>query len=241
MKTLKLAAFFIIAALSLTSVKAQTADEIINKHVEAIGGAENWRKVTSMIQTGTMSIQGMSLEVVNTILHKKGMRSDITLMGMTNYQIMTPTEGWKFFPAQGQQAPEPVTADEVKEGQDGLDAQGVLVDYKAKGHTAEFLGKEDVDGTECYKLKLTSAAGKSTTYFIDAAKYYNIKTVTTAKANGQEAELTTTMSNYQKTAEGLVVPMSITIPFSPAMSLEFIVSKVEFNKPVDESIFKVSK
>jgi hypothetical protein len=49
------------------------------------------------------------------------------------------------------------------------------------------------------------------------------------------------MSNYQKTAEGLVVPMSITIPFSPAMSLEFIVSKVEFNKPVDEAIFKVSK
>jgi hypothetical protein len=241
MKTLKLAALFITAALSITSVKAQTADEVIGKHVEAIGGLDNWKKITSQVQTGTMSIQGMSMDVVNTVLHKKGMRNDVTAMGMLNYQIMTPTEGWKFFPAQGQQAPEPVTEEEVKEGQDGLDAQGALVDYKAKGHAVELLGKEDVDGTECFKIKLTSNAGKATTYYIDSKSYYVIKTVTTTKANGQEAELTSTMSNYQKTPEGLVVPMTILIPFSPAMSLEFTIAKVEFNKAIDESIFKVSK
>jgi hypothetical protein len=241
MKTLKMAAFLIAAAVSVTSVKAQTADEIINKHVAAIGGADAWKKVTSMVQTGTMSVQGMSLDVVNTVLHMKGMRNDITAMGTANYQIMTQTEGWRFFPVQGQQAPEPVTADEVKEGQDALDAQGLLVDYKAKGHTAEFLGKEDVDGTECLKLKVTMKGGKVITYFFDPATYYAVKSVTTAKANGQEAELTTTMTNYQKTPEGLVIPMTVTIPFSPAMSLEFNIAKVEINKVIDESIFKVSK
>jgi hypothetical protein len=241
MKTFKLLALFLTAAISVTSVKAQTVDEIIGKHITAIGGLENWKKVNSIVQTGTMSVQGMNLEVINTVLHLKGMRSDITAMGMLNYQIMTPTEGWRFFPIQGQQAPEPATADEVKEGQDDLDAQGILVDYKAKGHTAELLGKEDVDGTECFKVKLTKKDGKTNTYFFDPATYYVVKTVRTINANGQEAELASTMSNYQKTPEGLVIPMTVTIPVSAAMSLEFTISKIEINKPIDESIFKVSK
>jgi hypothetical protein len=241
MKTLKLAALFIAAAFTVTSAKAQTADEIVTKHVEAIGGLDAWKKITSMVQTGTMSVQGMNLDVVNTVLHLKGMRNDITAMGMLNYQIMTPTEGWRFFPIQGQQAPEPVTAEEVKEGQESLDAQGVLIDYKTKGHTVELLGKEDVDGTDCFKLKVTLKGGKASTYFIDSKTFLPVKVVAVVKANGQEAELTSTFSNYQKLPEGITVAMSVGIPFAPGVTMDFTVSKVEVNKAIDESIFKVSK
>ena len=195
MKTLKLASLFIATALSLSTVKAQTADEIVNKHIEAIGGAENWKKVNSIVLTGTMSVQGMSLDVITTVLHNKGSRQDINAMGMNNYQILTPTAGWSFFPIQGQQAPEPMTADDVKEGQTDLDAQGSLVDYKAKGHTVELIGKEDVDGTECFKLKLALKTGKTETYFIDPKTYYVLKSVSIKKANGQEAEVSTVLSN----------------------------------------------
>lgn len=241
MKTFKLLALFITAAFSVTSVKAQTADEIISKHVEAIGGLDKWKSITSMIQTGTMTAQGAQLEVVATVLHGKGSRQDITVMGMNNYMILTQTEGWRYFPVQGQQAPEAITADDVKEGQDGLDIAGALVDYKAKGHSAEYLGKEDVDGTECHKIKITLKSGKSQTYFIDPSNFYILKSISVTKSNGQEAELTSSYSNYQKLPEGIVVPMNIGIPFAPGMTFEFVVTKVELNKPIDESIFKVTK
>lgn len=241
MKALKLAAFFIVAALSVTSVKAQTADEVISKHVEAIGGLDKWKGITSMIQTGTMTAQGAQLEVVATVLNGKGSRQDINVMGMNNYMILTPTEGWRFFPVQGQQSPEALTADDVKDNQDGLDIAGGIVDYKAKGHTVEFLGKEDVDGTECFKVKLTMKGGKVQTYYFDPSTYYIIKSVSVTKSNGQEVELTSTYSNYQKLPEGITVPMNIGIPFGPGMTFEFLVSKVELNKPIDESIFKVTK
>lgn len=241
MKTLKLAAFFIIAALGVTSVKAQTADEIINKHVEAIGGLENWKKVTSMVQTGTMAVQGMNIDLTISTLNGKGTRQDIVAMGMTNYMIVTPTEGWRFFPIQGQQAPEAMTADDVKEGQDGLDVTGNLVDYKAKGHTAEFLGKEDVDGNECFKVKITQKGGKVETYFIDPKTYLLVKSVSVMKANGQEAEVFTSYSNYQKLPEGILVPMSMSIPLGPGMNVDLTIAKVEVNKAIDESLFKVSK
>jgi len=241
MKTLKLLSLFVVAALSIATVKAQTADEIVNKHIEAIGGLENWKKVNSMVLTGTMSAQGMSLDVITTVLHNKGSRQDINAMGMNNYQVLTPTEGWIFFPIQGQQAPEAMTADDVKEGQTDLDAQGSLIDYKAKGHTVELIGKEDVDGTECFKLKVALKTGKTETYFIDPKTYYVVKSVSTKKANGQEAEVSTGLSNYQKLPEGIVVAMSVSVPFSPGVNFDYIISKVEVNKAIDEAIFKPSK
>lgn len=241
MKAFKLFSLFVAGALSVATVKAQTADEIVGKHIDAIGGADNWKKVTSMVQTGSMTVQGANLDVVNTTLHMKGSRQDIVAMGMTNYQIMTPTAGWKFFPVQGQQSPEPITEEEVKEGQESLDLQGNFIDYKTKGHTVEALGKEDVDGTDCFKLKLTTKGGKATTYFLDAKTYLLIKSTTVVKANGQEAELSTTYSNYQKLPEGILVPMSMAIPFAPGMNLDFSIAKIEINKPVDEAIFKPSK
>ena len=241
MKTLKFLSLFVVAALSLATVKAQTADEIVNKHIEAIGGLENWEKVNSIVLTGTMSVQGMSLDVITTVLHNKGSRQDINAMGMNNYQILTPTAGWSFFPIQGQQAPEAMTADDVKEGQTDLDAQGSLIDYKAKGHTIELIGKEDVDGTECFKLKLALKTGKTETYFIDPKTYYVVKSVSIKKANGQEAEVSTGLSNYQKLPEGIVVAMSVSVPFGPGVNFDYIISKVEVNKAIDEAIFKPAK
>jgi hypothetical protein len=241
MKTLKLAAFFITAALSLTSVKAQTADEIISKHIAAIGGLENWKKVNSVVQTGSMTVQGMSIDLTMTVVSGKGSRQDIVAMGMSNYTIVTPTEGWRFFPIQQQTAPEAMTADDVKESQDQLDPSGSLVDYKSKGHTVEFLGKEDVDGTECLKIKLTQKGGKVETYFIDPATYYIVKSLSTLKANGQEAEVFTTYSNYQKLPEGIVMAMSMSIPLGPGFNVDLTIAKVEINKAIDESIFKAPK
>ncbi len=225
---------FAIATFGFTH--AQTADEIVNKHVTAIGGLDAWKKVNSMVTTGTIKMQSAEIGVSQTILNGKGSRQDITAMGMSGYQIVTPVSGWNFMPFQGQKAPEPITADELKEAQDDLDVQGSLIDYKAKGHTVEYLGTDDVEGVDAYKLKLTLKNGKVQTIFIDPKNYYIIRVITKQKANGKEMEVTTNISNYQKLPEGIMVPWSIGLPFG-----EMIISKVEINKPVDENIFKPAK
>lgn len=224
-------AFLLVATAFVT--KAQTANEIISKHIDAIGGADAWRKVTSIRQEGTMQVQGADVTVARTVLHGKGTRQDISFGGMNGYSIMTPTAGWNFMPFQGQTQPEPMTAEDIKEGQQDMDAQDELVDYKDKGTTVELLGKDDVEGTECYKLLVTFKSGKSESLFIDPASYHIIRQVAKQKANGQEMDITTNFSNYQKLPEGIVVAMSMTLPFG-----ELNIKKVEVNKPVDEMIFK---
>ena len=215
------------------SVFSQTADEVINKHIEAIGGADTWRKVNSVKMEGTLQAQGAEIAVVQTILHKKGSRQDISIMGMTGYMIVTPSEGWNYMPFQGQQAPEAMTAEDLVESQEQLDAQGSLIDYAAKGHSVEYLGKDDVDGTECYKLKVNKKNGSPETMYFEIKTNYLIKSVAVRKANGQEAEVVTSYSNYEKLPEGIVVAKSMTLPFG-----ELNISKITINGAVDEAIFK---
>ncbi len=223
----------LLVLASAFTVKAQTADEVIAKHIAAIGGADNWKKVNSMKMEGILQVQGAEVNVVVTVLHGKGMRQDISVMGMTGYEIVTPTEGWDFMPFQGQTEPEAKTAEELAEAQDNLDAQGELIDYAAKGHKVELIGKEDVEGTECFKLKVTKKGGSVSTLFFDPKTFYIVQSKSTQKANGQEMEVTTSFSNYEKLPEGIVVAKSMTLPFG-----EMNMSKITVNGPVEESFFK---
>lgn len=238
---MKALTLFIAAFFALTITNAQSADEIINKHVNAIGGMDNWKKVSSMVQTGNMSVQGAEIQMKRSIIHKTASRTDISLMGMTGYQIVTNTEGWSYMPFQGAATVEAMTADQVKDQQDELDIQGVVIDYAAKGHSAAFIGKEDVDGTECFKIKMTLKGGKTQTLFFDPATYYIIKAVSTISANGQEAEVATSFSNYQKHSSGIVLPMSTTVPMGPGFNADLTIESVEVNTTLDASLFKPAK
>ncbi len=218
---------------SFFTAKAQTADEIITKHIAAIGGADNWKKINSLKMIGSINAGGMEIPVTITTINKKAQRVDFVVNGMGNYVIITNKEGWSFAPIQGQTKPEAMTADNVKESQDQLDVQGELIDYKEKGNKVAFLGKDDVEGTECYKIKMTHASGKEETMYFDASNYYHIRSVLKVIANGQEVEQTANYGNFQKLPEGIVYPMNIDSGNGPVA-----LKSVEINKPVDESIFK---
>lgn len=221
-----------LSILSLSSF-AQTADEIVKKHIEAIGGKDNWAKVKSLRMEGVMKAQGAEIKITILQVDKKAMRQDIAVMGMNGYSIMTTTEGWSYMPFQGQTKPEPMTADDVKSAQDGLYLQDEFITYKELGKKLEYIGKDDVDGTECHKLKMTNKDGQETTFYIDPSNYYTIKQTTKFKANGKEQEGSNFYSNYKKLDEGIVYPMTVSGGYG-----QTDVVKLEINPKVDESLFK---
>src|SRR3954471_10043800 len=102
MRTSKLLLAGWMAVSAITAVKAQTADEIVKKHVDAIGGADAWKKVNSTRMEGTLNVQGNDVSVTITKLQGKGMRQDISVGGTSGYVILTPTGGTTYLPFQGQ-------------------------------------------------------------------------------------------------------------------------------------------
>lgn len=231
-------AFVMAAIFGSISSFAQTADELLDKYIVAIGGKEAWKNVNSLITTGSMQVQGTDVTVVTSVLQGKGARQDIMVMGMNGYNIITPAGGWAFMPWTGQTEPMAASEVEVKQGADQYDMQSNLVNYKSLGSTLEYLGKEDLDGKPTHKLKMTQQSGKQETFYLDAGTYYVVRSVTRRSVNGQEDVRTTSFSNYQKQEGGIVMPLSIGLELGQGMTADLFISKVEVNKPVDESIFK---
>lgn len=223
-----LTALFVLFSLGLF---AQTADEVIDKHVQAIGGLDAWKKVHTMKMAGIIDQNGTEINIDFLTDHNKGSKQIISFAGMQGYSIFTPTGGWNYYPWQGHRKPEAITPEEVQEQQDNLDAQTPLIDYKAKGHTAEYVGMDDFEGTDCYKIKLTEKGGKVITYYIDPSNYFIIHSISQTKANGAERENKTSYSNYQKLAAGIWVPMKMD---------NIKIKDVQINVPVDENTFKPS-
>jgi outer membrane lipoprotein-sorting protein len=239
MKALKSGLLSLTMLLAVATAKAQTADEVISKHVTAIGGAAAWKGVTSIRREANFNVQGTDVTLIITTLQGKGTRQDISVMSMDGYSIITPAKGWSYLPFQGQTTVMPTPDEDVKASQDALDIAGILVDYKTKTTAVELAGRETIDGAECFKLKATNSQGKVTTYYIDPKTYYIVRSSGTQRANGQDIESTANYSHYTKLPEGIVVPMSFTRAIGGS-DVDVTITKVEVNKPVDEAIFKPS-
>ncbi len=235
MKTSKFKLLVFLSVLGFSSF-AQNLDEIIAKHIEAIGGKQNWEKLKAMRTESTMKAQGADIKFISVSVDKKATRQDIFVMGMNGYNIINNSEGWNFAPWQGQTKPEAMTADDVKNAQTDLYIQDEFITYKELGKSIDYFGMDDIDGTECHKIKMTDKNGKETTFYIDPATYYVIKRTSKTEANGQVNENSIFFSDYKKTDFGLVIPMSSSGGWS-----ETGITKVEINPVIDESIFKVSK
>lgn len=227
----------ICAAIVSAGAIAQTVDEVINKNITAMGGKEKVNSLKSVKMEGNLEVQGMQIPTTMVMLNNKGMRSDFTLQGMTGSQVVTDKGGWMFMPFQGQQKPEPTPAEEVKASQVDLDLAGPLVDYKSKGHTVELLGKEDMEGTDVYKVKLNTKDGVIQTYYLDAETGYIIKASTKKKIGEKETDSVVLLSNYKKTDDGYVFPYTIEQTAEGAGKVIINITKVQTNVPVDESVF----
>ncbi len=218
------------------NVNAQTADEIVAKNIEAMGGAAKLATLTSVKKTGTMSAQGQDFPGTITIDHMKGFRLDLEIMGTSNYQIITPTKTSMFFPIQQMTEPKAGTEEEVKEAQGALDINSALYDYKAKGTTVELVGEDKVDGADVYKLKVTKKEGKAAFYLIDKKTNRVVKTISKGKGpDGTEQDVETPYGDYKQNADGYW------FAYTTAMQGGMVAvtyEKIETNIKIDESIFK---
>jgi hypothetical protein len=229
-----LAATTLLLLVACTNSNAQTAEEIVCKHLEAIGGEANWKKVNSMITKGSLHADHQEYGYYNTVLNGKGERKEFTGGPMTAYEIITPTKAWGYVPQAGLTvSPEAIPDLMLKKFLPDLDLQGTLVDYKAKGNKVSYLGKTEFEGVVCYKLEVESQGGRHEIMYIDTSSYYRIGSGVSVVEHGTlEEQHTAKYGNFKKLPEGIVVPMDFNLGDGPVK-----LDQVKINKPVDEKIF----
>ncbi|MGP8217034.1 MAG: hypothetical protein ACLQQ4_15810 [Bacteroidia bacterium] len=232
-------------ALAAVSATAQTADEIINKYADAVGGRKKLEGIKNLYMEGSVDAQGQKIPMKLWFVIKKSMRQEIIFNGMTQYTIVRNDSGWVFSPFQGQTKAEPMTAEDVKSQQPDLDAPGLdLIDYKERGYKVTMQGKDNIDGTDVYKIEEQISDSNVQTYYIDPDSYYVIRVHVKKTVNGKVEEVNEDFSDYQKTPEGFVFPMTQNIGSDDDQgggggTMKFTVIKV--NTEIDPKLFSPAK
>lgn len=226
------------AALWAGAAPAQTLDEILAKNYQARGGLERITSVSSARITGTMSMGGgMEAPFVWQWKRPNKLRLEFTFQGMTGVQAYDGQTGWMIMPFMGSSDPERMPEDQLADIREQADFDGELVNWKEKGHQVELVGKEKIEGTDAYKLKVTKKNGDVSYVFLDAEYFLEIRGEGKRTLRGQEVEFESSVGDYKEVG-GLLIPhaMSSRAKGMPGgQTLTF--SKVELNVPLEDSLF----
>ena len=214
MKSVKLSIALFLFSVVSSATFAQTADEIISKYITTIGGAEKLKAVKGVKMEMSVNAQGMEIPVEMVQMQGGKMYLKINLQGKEITQMASDgTTMWStnFMTMKAEKADAETTENAKLSNQDFPDP---FLNYKEKGYSAEYVGKETKEGTECYKVKFTkkplSVNGVKqddvTYYFFDTENNLPIATETEIKDGPMKGEKSvSTMSDYQE-VDGIFFP-----------------------------------
>jgi hypothetical protein len=232
---------FSLVFLFTTAINfAQTADEIVNKNIEAMGGKDKIAAMKTLKVMASVDIgPNMKAPMTMYIIDNKAFRMDFEIQGMKMINAYEGETGWYISPFGGKKDPELMNAEQVRETKDELDLSGSLFNYKQKGHTVEFLGKEDMEGTDTYKLKVTKKSGDVEYVYLDAASYLELKKTRKKKFEDKEVESESLSSNWKK-VDGIMFPFTVEQRQKDASQGQAVnIDSYEVNAKIDESMFKM--
>jgi hypothetical protein len=222
---------------------AQTADEIIEKHLAAIGGRAALGKLTSRTSTGTITIQTPAgefngpIEVSNQSPNK--VRTlivlDLTAVGvgkMTVDQRFDGTTGYAIDTLQGNRD---ITGDQL-EAMRNASFPSPFMNYKELGMKIELSGKEKVGERDAYLLIITPKTGPVQRTYIDATNFMMIRQV--SKLNVPpvgEFEQTVDLSD-ERDVDGIKTSFQLKAT-SAVQNFTVTLTKVVHNQPIDQALF----
>ncbi len=220
---------------------AAKVDELVARHVAALGGLDKVRAVRTLRFTGRGRFGvGSPLEVAYAVEYAKPgrIRTEVTFQGLTAVDAYDGKEGWSTEPWQGRRDAFRASADDVKERARDADLEGPLVDYRAKGYRVEYLGTEDVDGTQAHELRVTYPDGDQEIHFLDPDAMLEIRVERHTRIRGVESVSETDFSGYEQVA-GVWMPFSIEsgAKGSPK-SAHITFERAEPNVALDDTAFR---
>lgn len=232
-------AFAALSVLTASPAAAQTVDEIVARHVEARGGYERLKAIETMKITRTIATPFSDIKVVVYKKRPHLLRFEQTPPGQSMIpRGVSATEAWDT--VQGKVVVRPAQAFAETRDLDA-DFDGLLVNWKEKGHGVELLGKEAMPGGEVYKLKVTTKSGASGHVYLDAKTYLDRRHVNLT--SNRQAQVTVDFGGWRD-INGVKFPFDIAEERTgkgPVQSLVTYTERIEVNVPIDDALFAAPK
>jgi len=221
------------------AASAQTVDEVIAKNIQAKGGADKLKSVRTIRTTAKFSQGSFRAEFRQEVKRVDKVREEFIIQGLAQVQAYDGKTGWQISPFGGRKDPELLSQDDLKSLVVDADIDGPLVDYKEKGHKAELVGHDSMEGTDCFKIKLSMKNGDVRYYYLDADSYLELKLEiqTTIRGALQENELY--YGDYEQ-VNGIYYPFAVEQAQKGSSSrAQFSVEKIEQNISLEDAHFSM--
>lgn len=234
-----------VAAASImglpSALHAQSLDDLVARHIDARGGKDKLAAIRTIKMTRTVAAGiGTTLRVIvykkrpNLMRLEQGpsqSSAPLTARGMDGSVV------WDTIQGKPTARPEPIAA-ETRDVEGDFD--GLLVDWKEKGHLVTFEGREALPGGDAYKLKVTLESGLVRLVYLDAKTYLERQhTGILNLPNNRQFQVTISFDNWRD-VEGVKFPFDITEERTgkePVVTLVTYTDKIELNVPMGDELF----
>ena len=223
------------------AASSPTADQIIERYIAARGGLSKIRGIKTLRQRAYVNAGAGREGVATREMKKPGkIRFELTVQGRTAAYIVNGDRGWGVNPFEKDLTPKPLPADVIMDAKEQADIEGPLVDWKAKGHKLELVGREPLDGRDVYKLKLDLKSGGSRYEYIDSQTFYQVRSDSTRKTSTGTVTIQTKFADFKKTS-GIVFPRKIDVQAENRPNkLHLELDRVEVNPNLADSRFELA-
>lgn len=219
---------------------AQTVDEIVARHIEARGGMKRLEAIETLKITRTVAT-GIGNPVRVVIFKKRpalyrGEQGPTTPGAPMTARGVNAEDAWDT--VQGKVV---LRAEDLEAETREIDADfdGLLVNWKAKGHTVTFDGRAAMPGGEVLKLTVTTKSGVQREIYLDAATYLDRRHIGVMRLPNAKLHVVTDFANWRE-VNGVKFPFDITEDRTggiAAQSLVIYTEQIEANVPMDDALF----
>ncbi len=223
--------------------RAQTADEIIEKHVSALGGREALSKLSSRVMSGTVAVSSPagdipgSIEIYSKVPNKTRtfMKLDLKDFGIGEMLFDQRFDGTSGYIIDSINGNRDITGNQLENMRNAAFPTAFLK-YRAAGITAELAGQEMVGDRDARILILRPRTGSESKHYLDVETHLLLKLVIKIDLPQMgEVEQVSEFSDYRE-VDGVKVPYAMKI-INPAQTLTIKFATVEHNKELDDTMF----
>lgn len=211
-----------------------TAEKVIAKYIDAIGGAKKIQELKSIKTTAKGTIQGMEVSMVSSKKSGGKYLMELSVAGMGTMQKIVSDGKDITQEARGQKIPLDAGLKEISLFDAYIVPELSLVAMNVK---ATLKSVESVEGVDAYVVDYVfPGGGKMSTYF-DKESGLKIQTISYVKTPQGEVAVPIQFQDY-KDVNGVKLPQTLLQSMGP-MKLKFENSSAEANVALDDSLFKV--
>lgn len=237
-----MAVVMVLACAQVAS--AQTADEIIEKSIAAMGGRAAISKIKTRVSTGTITLTTPAgdipgtIEVYNAAPNKirTVIKADLSAFGagpLTVDQRFDGTTGYVLDTLQGNRD---ITGNQLDNMRNNSFPHPFLA-FKEMGQSVKLGAREKIGDRDSYLLIFEPTAGSTVKQYVDVQSLLPTRAVVTVNVPqlGQDVEQTAEPSDFRD-LDGVKVAYKLTVSSSvQGFTVNF--SKIENNVAIDEKMF----